>query len=110
LGLAGLSSFAAEQRTKEIGIRKILEASMSNILALLVREFTKWVFLANLFAWLVAYFTINKWLQGFAYRTNLAIWIFGASAAFALIIAVMTVSFQSIRAALTDPVNSLRYE
>jgi putative ABC transport system permease protein len=110
LGLAGLSSFAAEQRTKEIGIRKILGASVSNILALLVREFTKWVFLANLIAWPVAYFIIDKWLQGFAYRTNLAIWIFGFSAAFALFIAVMTVSFQSIRAALTDPVNSLRYE
>ena len=110
LGLAGLSSFAAEQRTKEIGIRKILGASVSNILALLVREFTKWVFLANIIAWPVAYFIIDKWLQGFAYRTNLAIWIFGFSAAFALFIAVMTVSFQSIKAALTDPVNSLRYE
>jgi putative ABC transport system permease protein len=110
LGLAGLSSFAAEQRTKEIGIRKILGASVSNILALLVREFTKWVVVANLIAWPVAYFIIDKWLQGFAYRTNLAIWIFGFSAAFALFIAVMTVSFQSIKAALTDPVNSLRYE
>ena len=110
LGLAGLSSFAAEQRTKEIGIRKILGASVPNILVLLVREFTKWVFLANIIAWPVAYFIIDKWLQGFAYRTSVTVWIFGLSAAFAFLIAVMTVSYQSFKAALTDPVNSLRYE
>lgn len=110
LGLAGLSSYSSEQRTKEIGIRKILGASVPNILGLLVSEFTKWVIVANIIAWPVAYFIINKWLQGFAYRTNLDILIFGLSAAIAFLIAVMTVSYQTIKAAVTNPVNSLRYE
>jgi len=110
LGLAGLSSFTSEQRTKEIGIRKILGASVPNILVLLVSEFTKWVFFANIIAWPVAYFIMNKWLQGFAYRTNLNIWIFGLSASLAFLIAVFTVSYQSVKAAVTNPVNSLRYE
>ena len=110
LGLAGLSSFTAEQRTKEIGIRKILGASVPNILILLVSEFIKWVMVASIIAWPVAYFIINKWLQGFAYRTSPNIWIFGLSAGFAFFIAVLTVSCQSIKAAITDPVNSLRYE
>ncbi len=110
LGLAGLSSFSAEQRTKEIGIRKILGASVPNILILLVAEFTKWVSVASIIAWPVAYFIINKWLQGFAYRTNLSVWVFGLPAAFALLIALMTVSYQSLKAAVANPVDSLRYE
>jgi putative ABC transport system permease protein len=110
LGLAGLSSFTAEQRTKEIGIRKILGASMSKILILLVREFTRWVLIACPIAWPVAYFVIHKWLQGFAYRTNLSILVFGLSAAFAFFTAVITVSYQSIRAAAANPADSLRYE
>jgi putative ABC transport system permease protein len=110
LGLAGLSSFAAEQRTKEIGIRKILGASESNIWLLLVTEFTKAVLLANVIAWPISYFIVTGWLQGFAYRTTVPIWIFGLAAAGALVVAVLTVSFQSVRAATADPVRSLRYE
>ena len=110
LGLAGLSSFTAEQRTKEIGIRKALGASVPNILILLVSDFIKWVVAASIIAWPVAYFVIHKWLQGFAYRTNPNLWIFGLSAGFALFIAILTVSYQSVKVAITDPVNSLRYE
>lgn len=110
LGLAGLSSFAAEQRTKEIGIRKIMGASMPNILILLIREFFKWVVLANIIAWPVAYLIVDRWLQGFAYRMKIDIGIFGLSAVLAFLIAVVTVSFQSIKAAVADPVDSLRYE
>lgn len=110
LGLAGLSSFTAEQRTKEIGIRKILGASVPNILVLLAGEFTKWVMVASLIAWPVAYFAIHRWLLGFAYRTNPNIWVFGLSAVFAFLIAVLTVSYQSVKAAIANPVNSLRYE
>jgi len=110
LGLAGLSSFTAEQRTKEIGIRKVLGASVPKILILLVSEFIKWVVAASVIAWPVAYFIINKWLQGFAYRTSPNFWVFGLSAGFALFIAMLTVSYQSVKAAITDPVNSLRYE
>jgi putative ABC transport system permease protein len=110
LGLAGLSSFTAEQKTKEIGIRKVLGASVPNIMFLLVGEFTKWVMISSLIAWPVAYFVVHEWLQGFAYRINPSIWVFGLSAAFAFIIAALTVSYQSMKAAVTDPVDSLRYE
>jgi putative ABC transport system permease protein len=110
LGLAGLSSLTAEQRTKEIGIRKILGASVPNILLLLVSEFTKWVLLASLIAWPLAYLAVNNWLQGFAYRTNPSLWVFGLSAAFSLFIALFTVGYQSLKAAVANPVNSLRYE
>lgn len=110
LGLAGLSSFTAEQRTKEIGIRKILGASVPNILIILVSEFTKWIMVASIIAWPVAYFVTYKWLQGFAYRTSPSIWVFGLSAVVAFFIAVLTVSYQSIKAAIANPVKSLRYE
>jgi putative ABC transport system permease protein len=110
LGLAGLSSFAAEQKTKEIGIRKILGASVSSIMILLVGEFTKWVIISSIIAWPVAYYIIDEWLQGFAYRTSPNIWVFGLSAAFSFFIAGLTVSYQSVKAALTNPVDSLRYE
>lgn len=110
LGLAGLSSFMAERRTKEIGIRKTLGASVPNILILLASEFTKWVLLASVIAWPAAYFIMHSWLQGFAYRTNLDIGTFVLSAIFALSIAVLTVSYQSIKASVADPVISLRYE
>jgi putative ABC transport system permease protein len=75
-----------------------------------VGEFTKWVVVASLIAWPVAYLIVHEWLQGFAYRTSPSIWIFGLSAAFALFIAILTVSYQSVKAAMTNPVNSLRYE
>ena len=110
MGLAGLSALVAEQRTKEIGIRKVLGASGPGIWLLLVSEFTKWVLLANIIAWPLSYLVIHKWLQGFAYRSSVAVWIFGLSAAAAFFVALMTVTYQSVRAAAADPVRALRYE
>jgi len=110
LGLFGLTSFTAEQKTKEIGIRKVLGASVSGIVCLLSRELVKWVFIANLIAWPLAWLFSNRWLQNFAYRINVSIWTFILSAALALAIALITVSYQSIKAARANPVDSLRYE
>jgi putative ABC transport system permease protein len=110
LGLFGLASFMVEQRTKEIGIRKVLGASVPGIFILLSREFIKWIVLANLIAWPSAYYFINNWLQNFAYRTNLSVWIFIFSGLAALAIALLTVSYQSIKAARANPVEALRYE
>jgi len=110
LGLLGLASYMAEKKTKEIGIRKVLGATVPNILLLLTKEFTKFVFLANIIAWPIAYYTMNKWLQNFAYRVNIGLWMFVLSALLALFMALLTVSFQSIKAATANPVDSLRYE
>jgi putative ABC transport system permease protein len=110
LGLFGLASFTADQRTKEIGIRKVLGASVSNVVVLLSRDFTKWVILANGIAWPVAYLVMNKWLQNFAYRISLAVWMFILSGFIALIIAILTVSTKAAKAAMANPVDSLRYE
>lgn len=110
LGLFGLATFMVEQRTKEIGIRRILGASASGIVFLLSKEFTKWVIAANLIAWPVAYYAMDRWLQNFAYRTSMGVGIFILSGLLALIIAVITVSYQSIKIAIANPVDSLRYE
>jgi putative ABC transport system permease protein len=110
LGLFGLASYMAEQRTKEIGIRKVLGATVTNILLLLSKEFAKWVLIANIIAWPVAYFAMNKWLQGYAYRINIAVWSFVLAAALALAIALFTVSYQAVRAATANPADALRYE
>jgi putative ABC transport system permease protein len=110
LGLFGLTSFVAEQRTKEIGIRKVLGASAVGMTSMLVRDFIKWVGLAVLFAWPVGYLVMRDWLQNFAYRIGLGVGIFLTAAVLALAIAVLTVSYQSVRAALADPIRSLRYE
>ena len=110
LGLLGLASFVAERRTKEIGIRKILGASLSQILLLLSREFTLAIFLANLIAWPVAYYWMNKWLANFAYRIEMGISTFVFSAVIALTIALLTVCWQSLKAASANPVDALRYE
>jgi len=110
LGLLGLATFATQQRTKEIGIRKVLGASVLNLSRLLSNEFLKLVLLANLIAWPLAYFVMNRWLRDFAYRTSLDIRLFLLSGVLALIIAMLTVSYQSIRAARANPVNSLRNE
>ncbi|MBD3414279.1 MAG: FtsX-like permease family protein [Candidatus Aminicenantes bacterium] len=110
LGLFGLTSFMVNQRTKEIGIRKVLGASGGNIVMLFSQEFMKWVLVANLLAWPIAYVMMNKWLQNFAYRVRISLWTFLVSAVIAVLIAFVTVSFQSLRAARTDPVESLRYE
>lgn len=110
LGLLGLASFTAQQRTKEIGIRKVLGASVSGIFTHLSVGFVKWVVVANIISWPTAYFFMNKWLHNFAYRTNLNIWIFMLSGLAALVIALLTVSYQTIKAAAANPVEALRYE
>jgi putative ABC transport system permease protein len=110
LGLLGLASFAAEQRTKEIGIRKVLGASVPGIILLMSREFTRWVLLSNIVAWPVAYFLMHRWLQSFAYRSEIGFLAFIFSGLIALGVALLTVSFQAIKAAAANPVDSLRYE
>jgi putative ABC transport system permease protein len=110
LGLFGLVVFSAEQKTKEIGIRKVLGASAFQIYALLSRDFLKCVCVANIIAWPIAYYAMHKWLQGFAFRTRIGWEVFLLSAGMALIISLLTISFQSIRAARANPVDSLHYE
>jgi putative ABC transport system permease protein len=110
IGLLGLAAFATEQRTKEIGIRKVLGASVPNLVTLLSKDFSKWVLLANLIAWPAAYFAMNEWLQDFAYRVNIGWWVFALAGGLALLIALLTVSSQAIKAALANPVEALRYE
>ena len=110
LGLLGLASFTAESRTKEIGIRKVMGARISEISYQLIKDFIKWVLVANIVAWPVAYYFMNNWLQDFAYRSELTIWIFLLSGVIALGIACVAVAYQAIRAASANPVKSLRYE
>ena len=110
IGLFGLASFLAEQRTKEIGVRKALGATISSIALLLTKEFIKWVLVANIIAWPIAYFASNKWLQNYAYRINIGAGPFFLSAFLAVIIALITVGYQAIKAARANPVDSLRYE
>ncbi|MBN1273522.1 MAG: ABC transporter permease [Candidatus Aminicenantes bacterium] len=110
MGLLGLASFSTLRRTKEIGIRKILGASVSGIIFKLSHEFTKWVVVANIIAWPVAYFAMNRWLQNFAFRTGINIWVFVLSASFVLLLAIITVIYQAIKAATANPAHSLRYE
>jgi putative ABC transport system permease protein len=110
LGLLGLSSFSTAQRNKEIGVRKVLGASVPGVVILLGREFLKWVLLANLIAWPIGYFVMHKWLENFAYRTRLTADIFVLSTVIALVVAAFTVGFQTIKSATANPVDSLRYE
>lgn len=110
LGLLGLAAFVTEQRTKEIGIRKSLGASVPEIVILLSKEFTKWVLIANAMAWPLAYLIMNEWLRNFAYRINITPWVFFISGIIALLIALLTVSIHAIRAATANPIKSLRYE
>jgi len=110
LGLFGLAAFTAEQRTKEIGVRKVLGASVRNIVLLLSKEFAKLVLIANVIAWPVAYFATHDWLQNFAYRVDIAWWVFMLAGVTALLIALGTVGYQAIRAALANPIEALRYE
>jgi putative ABC transport system permease protein len=110
LGLFGLASYSAERRTKEIGIRKVLGASASGITVLLSKEFTKWVLLANLIAWPVAYLIMSKWLQNFAYRSGIGFGTFLLAGAIAWGIAFLTVSYQAIKASIADPITALKYE
>jgi putative ABC transport system permease protein len=110
LGLLGLISFTAEQKTKEIGIRKVLGATVPNLVLLLSKEFALLVIVANLIAWPLAGFAMNRWLQGFAYRVDLNFGLFALAGGSALLIALLTVSAQAIKAALANPVKALRYE
>ena len=104
------SSFIAERRTKEIGIRKTSGATTVQILGLLSLDFIRWILLANVFAWPLIWFTMRKWLDSFAYRVEVPVWIFGLASVIALIIALLTVSYHAIRASLQNPGISLRYE
>jgi len=110
LGLFGLASYMAERRKKEVGIRKVLGASIGQVIGLLSKEFLKLVGLAALVAWPIAYFAMNIWLRGFAYRTQISLWTFAVSGLAALAIAFLTVSYQAVRAAVADPVDSIKYE
>ncbi|MCJ8211253.1 ABC transporter permease [Mucilaginibacter sp. RS28] len=110
LGLFGLAAYAAEQRTKEIGIRKVLGADVSTIVAMLSKDFIKLVFIAIVIAGPLAWFAMQKWLQGFAYRQAIPWWVVAVAGGGALVIAFMTISFQSVKAALTNPVESLKSE
>ena len=110
LGLFGLASYTTEQRTHEIGIRKVMGASSQNIVLLLSETFTKWVILANIIAWPVAYFALNNWLANFAYRIQLSLLTFILSGIIAFLIAILTVLFQSLKASKTNPSITLKYE
>jgi ABC-type antimicrobial peptide transport system permease subunit len=110
LGLFGLATFTAEQRTKEIGVRKVLGASIAGIVGLLSKDFLKLVGIAIMIASPVAWWLMNQWLQGFAYKIDIEWWMFVLAGILSVLIAVLTVSFQSIKAALMNPVKSLKSE
>jgi putative ABC transport system permease protein len=110
LGLFGLTLFTTERRTREIGIRKVLGSSISKIIFLLSKDLMKWVFIANIIALPIGWYVMSRWLQNFAYRITVGWWIFILSGMVALVIALISVSFQSVKAAVANPVESLRYE
>jgi putative ABC transport system permease protein len=110
LGLFGLATYAAVQRVKEIGVRKVLGATVFNLASLLSKDFLKLVLIANGIAFPVAWWATNKWLQEYAYHIDIEWWVFVLSGAAALLIAIVTVSYQAIRAAMGNPVKSLRTE
>jgi putative ABC transport system permease protein len=110
LGLFGLASFSSERRTKEIGIRKVIGASVPALIVMLFKDFTQWVLLANLIAWPLGWYAMSRWLQNFAYRIDMNWWVFVVSGGIALAVALATVSFQAIKAATANPVEALRYE
>lgn len=110
LGLFGLAAFSAEQRQKEIGIRKVLGASTSGIVGLLSKDFLILIIIAMVIASPVAWYGMDKWLQGFAYKISISWWMFGLAGLFAMIIALLTISFQAVKAALANPVKSLKSE
>jgi len=110
LGLFGLASYSAERRIKEVGIRKVLGASVQNITTMLSKDFLKYVLMATIIAWPLAWLAVYKWLQDYAYRVNISWWIFVVAGLIACIIAIVTISFQAIKAATANPVKSLRSE
>ena len=110
LGLFALAAFSAERRTKEIGVRKVLGASVAGITGLLAKDFLKLVIVSVAIASPVAYYFMQKWLADFAYRIDIQWWMFAVAGAAAVLIAFLTVGFQSVKAALANPVKSLRSE
>jgi putative ABC transport system permease protein len=110
LGLFGLTSFTVEKRTKEIGIRKVLGASARGIFFMLSKDIVKWVILATVVAFPLAYYAMHEWLQRFAYRIDIGLGIFALATAFSFLIALLAMSFQSVKAATANPVDSLRHE
>lgn len=110
IGLFGLSSYTAEQRRKEIGVRKVLGASIPGLFALMIREYAKWVLLANIIAWPISYYFMSGWLENFAYRIAVPLMVFPLAGIAALLVAVISVGYQSITAAITNPINSIKYE
>lgn len=110
MGLLGLATYTMEQRTKEIGVRKVLGATVANIVKMLSKDFLMLVSISIVIAVPIAWFGMYKWLQEFAFRMDMSIWIFVAAGVVALLIAFITVSFQAIKAALMNPIKSLRTE
>jgi putative ABC transport system permease protein len=110
MGLFGLTTYTAEQRAKEIGIRKVLGASVTQVTSMLSKQFIKLVIIACIIAFPLSYWVMNQWLLDFAYRIHLNVWVFVAAGVIAIFIALCTVSIQSIKAALANPVKSLRSE
>jgi putative ABC transport system permease protein len=109
-GLFGLASFTAEQRTKEIAIRKVHGARVPDAVSLLIKDFIKWILISNIIAWPAAYFAVNRWLQNFYYRVNLGIEIFIFTGLIVLVISLLTISYQVVKTTITNPVDCLRYE
>jgi ABC-type antimicrobial peptide transport system permease subunit len=105
-----MASFTAEQRTKEIGIRKVLGASITNILTMISRDFLLLLMVSNVIAWPIAYFLMKSLLNNYAYRTSITAWVFIASGVAAIFVALLTVGIKIVRAAYANPVDSLRYE
>jgi putative ABC transport system permease protein len=110
LGILAMSLFACQRRIKEIGIRKVNGARVSEVMTMLNRDFVKWVAIAFIIATPIAWYAMNKWLESFAYKTELSWWIFALAGVLALGIALLTVSWQSWKAATRNPVEALRYE
>jgi putative ABC transport system permease protein len=110
LGIFGLAAYSTEQRTKEIGIRKVLGSSVADIVKLFTNKYARWVIVANLFAWPAGYYAVNRWLQAFAYRTSVGFGPFIAAGLLTLTVALLSVVFQTLKAAMANPVDSLRYE
>jgi putative ABC transport system permease protein len=110
LGILAMSLFACQRRIKEIGIRKVNGAKISEVMTMLNRDFVKWVAIAFVIATPIAYYAMSKWLEGYPYKTSLSWWIFALAGALALGIALLTVSWQSWKAATRNPVEALRYE
>ncbi|HEY1214680.1 MAG TPA: FtsX-like permease family protein, partial [Bryobacteraceae bacterium] len=110
LGLFGLATFASQRRTKEIGVRKVLGAGEAGIVVLLAKEFLRLVAVSLVIAFPVSWWAMNRWLEGFAYKASISGWVFAAAGAMALLIAFVAVSYQTIRTAMANPVQSLRSE